>query len=364
MAIFAADRIKVSTTTTGTDPFGLGSATSSAFQDFDAASVPDGSTIHYSAYTATEFECGAGIYDEGGATLSRDTIFASSNTGLIVTFGSSPTLVVSPLAADLPREKLTASRTYYVRTDGDDDNDGLADSSARAFLTWQRAIDVVENTLDFAGNTVTIEHGNEAGTKTFTGSIILNIHGWVGGGILVIDGISASTCVLSSSSFTIFTSGVLGTGTLIIRNFKIESSGGSGCLHSAVGSLNFTDGMEWGDCTPWHMQAHHGGCAIFVNGTNVISGDALAHFFCAAHGVIFHEATVSTTLTGTPAFGVAFAFAVSGGLIQSHGQTFIGSATGSRYNSQQNAIISTDSGGASYFPGDSVGSTATGGIYV
>ena len=41
------------------------------------------------------------------------------------------------------REKLTANRIYYVRTDGSDSNNGLTNDSAGAFLTIQKAIDTV-----------------------------------------------------------------------------------------------------------------------------------------------------------------------------------------------------------------------------
>ena len=69
-----------------------------------------------------------------------------------------------------PREMLAADRTYNVRTDGNDGNNGLADNSGGAWLTFQNAINAVAANLDFAGHTVTITHGSETG-KTFSGQL-------------------------------------------------------------------------------------------------------------------------------------------------------------------------------------------------
>jgi hypothetical protein len=49
--------------------------------------------------------------------------------------------------------------------------------------------------------------------------------------------------------------------------------------------------------------------------------------------------------------------------ISSANVTFSGAATGARYFANMNSIIQTNGGGANFFPGDSAGSTATGGQY-
>ena len=63
---------------------------------------------------------------------------------------------------------------------------------------------------------------------------------------------------------------------------------------------------------------------------------------------------------GSHAECVAFA---NGGMISAASLTFSGAATGTRYFAALNGIVYTNGGGATYFPGNAAGATATGGQY-
>ena len=77
MALTIKDRIKETTTTTGTGTYTLGGAVGS----FDAFStIGDGNTTYYACSDGTDFEVGIGTYTLSGTTLSRDTVLESSST--------------------------------------------------------------------------------------------------------------------------------------------------------------------------------------------------------------------------------------------------------------------------------------------
>lgn len=82
MALIVKDRIKVSTTTTGTGTITLGTA-ADGFQSFNA--IGDGNTTYYAVVSGNDWEVGLGQYLTSGTTLSRDTILESSNSGSAIT---------------------------------------------------------------------------------------------------------------------------------------------------------------------------------------------------------------------------------------------------------------------------------------
>jgi hypothetical protein len=97
MALVLKDRVKETTTTTGTGTITL-SGGATGFQAFSV--IGDGNTTYYciAGQGTSEFEVGIGTYTLSGTTLSRDTILSSSNAGLAVNFsaGTKDVFVVYP----------------------------------------------------------------------------------------------------------------------------------------------------------------------------------------------------------------------------------------------------------------------------
>jgi len=97
MALVVKDRVKETTTVTGTGTATLlGAAT--GFQSFSA--IGNGNTTYYtiSSNGGSEWEVGIGTYTSAGTTLARNTVLSSSNSGSLVSFsaGTKDVYVVYP----------------------------------------------------------------------------------------------------------------------------------------------------------------------------------------------------------------------------------------------------------------------------
>jgi hypothetical protein len=95
MALVVKDRVKETTTTTGTGTYTLAGA-STGFQSFSV--IGNGNTTYYTVTDNVNWEVGIGTYTSSGTTLSRDTILASSNAGGAVNWsvGSKDVFVTYP----------------------------------------------------------------------------------------------------------------------------------------------------------------------------------------------------------------------------------------------------------------------------
>ena len=86
MPLIVADRVQETTNTTGTGAYTLGGAVA-GFQTF-AAAVSNADTVYYSATDNVDFEVGLGTYASSGGTITRTTVFASSNSDAAVNWGA------------------------------------------------------------------------------------------------------------------------------------------------------------------------------------------------------------------------------------------------------------------------------------
>ncbi len=109
MALVLADRVRETTTTTGTGSVTLGGAYT-GFQTFLAGIGNSNSTYYTIANVVTgEYEVGIGTYTTAGNLLSRTTVLNSSNSNALVNFaaGSKDVFVTQP-----------AERAVYIDSAG------------------------------------------------------------------------------------------------------------------------------------------------------------------------------------------------------------------------------------------------------
>jgi hypothetical protein len=108
MALVLADRVKETTTTTGTGTITLLGAVT-GYQSF--AAIGNANTTYYAIIgPTTEWEVGIGTYTSSGTTLSRDTVLSSSNAGSLVTFSAG----TKDVFCDYPATRAAQGAQGYV----------------------------------------------------------------------------------------------------------------------------------------------------------------------------------------------------------------------------------------------------------
>lgn len=254
------------------------------------------------------------------------------------------------------REKLSAHRTYYVRTDGSDGNSGLSNTSGGAFLTIGKALSVAAG-LDCGIYNLTIEVADGAYNATVA------LPDMLGSGTFLLKG-----NISTPANVTITVSGscveAAPATAWRVRGFKLSSTGASAIVSQVPGSKIYYSNIDFGACSLAHVYATYKGHAQSEGNTS-ISGGAVCHWLAQFGGTIADKGR-TITLSGTPAFSSAFAQANVVSAIDASGNTFSGSATGTRYAVSDGAVIFTFFGGATYLPGNATGTggtTSGGGFY-
>jgi hypothetical protein len=265
-----------------------------------------------------------------------------------------------PVYNNIPkmRKLLTAYRAYYVRTDGSDSNTGLVDSAGGAFLTIQRAVDVVATTLDLNGSIVVIN----VHAGTYSNVSLKSVVGFQSTGNLVIQAVGAEEVTVHGGDADAFLSDGLYV-TWRIKNIIITADNYGVC--AANNSAIELWGITFGSCGMGQIAALSNSVVTMLTDTINIT-DSSPYFIYADSGgsVIFND--IGAKIINNCDFTI-FANAARmsnilfiGSSVNLNGKT----VTGQRYLVEKNSLIDTAGGGANFFPGDEAGADATGGVYV
>lgn len=266
------------------------------------------------------------------------------------------------------RSKLTAARTYYVRTDGSDSNTGLVNTAGGAFLTLQKAANVIMDTLDLAGYVVTVQIAD----GTYTAGVI-----WdrptvgakiVGGVVFSGNGATPANVVVADVTGPGFQADGNGcnfsvAGMTIACVYDLYAIYG-GQIHVQAGSV-VLDGVAVGASI--YAYATRFGYIEFEGDTFLNGAGTPEAILEATHLGNIRIATGVQGLTGAMTSTVAFAYSLTGGDITvTGGASFFqisGGIVGNRYLVTA-AVIQWSGGGALSFPGTVAGATTFGGQYV
>ena len=243
---------------------------------------------------------------------------------------------------------LTAARTYYLRSGGSDQNDGLTVATPLATVNGAKAKLRQLKTNGFA--------------------VTLDLGPGVWPAMAFTEGELGDTAALTINGAGDQLTTVSGAGYYAVRFYNINAcvtlqnfgfnSGTYGIESLNVKRLNINK-LRFGACGSHQVYLQRTYC---VTGAGlVIDGGAATAFACC--NCSFLRVGQAITINGAPHFSTAFTYCSGQGYSNWVYATFSGTATGIRYQSELSGFILSGGGGANYFPGSLAGVTATGGYY-
>ncbi|UHD45346.1 DUF2793 domain-containing protein [Aureimonas altamirensis] len=273
------------------------------------------------------------------------------------------------------RRLLREDLTVWVRPDGNDNNDGGANSAARAFATIQGAWNYIAGRFDAGGQTITIALGAPGiydGFRALPYSGRVNIQGDVGPSdnyvIRCRNANAISEVVTSAISELNVTNCVLSytyTGATAAGAEWIVGARGGGQIN-VIGCRYRMNANRTGLI----INSVDSKCVIAVRGATQIQGSYLCSHFVQVlgagvflGGVVGQVATIN--LAAGQTYNNYFCQCSLGGVSEWSSCSFTGSTspTAIRYLVSLNGVISTSGGGANYLPGSVAGVVQTGGQY-
>lgn len=256
------------------------------------------------------------------------------------------------------REVLTANRTYYVRTDGSDSNNGLANTSGGAFLTIQKAIDTA-CALDLSIYNVTINVAD----GTYAGGVVLKPYLGTGPIAIIGNTTTPANCLLQGTGARISAGSTFATYQM--RGFETQTiTSGNSVALSGAGILELNN-WRFGPCAGSHMRIDNGARLSGKSGSFEVAANA-TYFAIGGYlaNIDLNSATINFAANVT---FTATAYAQYMAVVNFQQATFnLGAftVTGQRYNASGNSLISSGGAGASFIPGSTAGAVASGGTYL
>lgn len=251
-----------------------------------------------------------------------------------------------------------AGVSLYIRSDGNDANDGSTNDAAGAFRTLDAAVAFAQQ---FGGAGKPIElvlgmPGDYQAPEIPPGSRF-KIRSTGAAADHVLTNAAGPRAVLSSSQTFLELADVALRNTQPGFNTLRADTGASIIL---TGTVTIASPINPGLAC---ITATNGGT---VRGIGVLTISQSAQSALSADkGSFLFDNTSQINFPGGPSYGDAVAVAINGGaIVLAPGVVRTGAALGKRYRVDTNGVINTSGAGINFFPGDVAGTVANGGVYV
>lgn len=343
--------------------------------------------------TVSQGQAGFGFLSVQG-TLTSDLILVFPNTGrwLVANFttgdfkttcttasGSGTTVKqgrlleiladginINPALSDFShapfRTQLAVDTTFYVAATGSDSTgDG---TSVRPWATPTHAWTWLRNNIDAAGFNITIQA--DGTTYSMNTSFVGKMPGMVQP--VVFSGTGPST-VLSGVSGPLASLSLYDGAEVMIANMTIINPTAAGANNQGSGiaisdsTLQIGAGVTFGAVSVAQMVAGFGAQVVPVNVYN-ISGGGQSHLYCTASEFIAITSGCGVDITAAVTFSQAFIIMDNSyGNANSYTITGGSNVTGQRFLVTDDGVLTTNGGGANFFPGTVAGVVDSGSKY-
>ena len=285
MAVLA-NRVRVTTSTTGTGTITLGSA-ATTYQTFAAAGVVNGDVVRYLIEEGTNWEIGTGTYTASGTTLSR-TVSESSNGGSAITLAGNATVSIVSAAEDVTSDVEITGGTIDGAVIGGTTT--AAANFTNVTLSGDLTVNGTTTTINTTNTVVSdnlIELNNGATSNANDSGIVIErgstgdnaFMGWDESADSFIVGTTTATG--SSTGDLTITAAALSAGSLTLTTDLAVAHGGTGASDPATARTNL--GVD---------------AAGTDNSTNVTLAGSLDYLTLSGQQITLNSVDLTTDVTG------------------------------------------------------------------